>query len=46
MTELVVHFLEAMEVKRDEAKRLGVTPCAIQFFFKVFTEETPVVETS
>ena len=46
MTEMVVHFLEAMEVEGDEAERLRVTLCAIQFFLKRFTEETPVVKTS
>src|SRR5882672_225603 len=44
VTELIVHFLEAVEIQSDEAQRLRVALCAIQFFFKSFTEQAAVVE--
>jgi hypothetical protein len=46
MAVLVIDFLKAMQIENDQAQRMSVTPCAIQFLFKSFVEEAAVVETS
>jgi len=44
MTELIIHFFEAVEIQRDEGQWLRVALCAIQFFFKSFTEQAAIVQ--
>src|SRR5260370_39808325 len=45
MAVLVIYFLEAVQVKGNQSKRLAIAPSAIEFFFKCFSEEPAVVET-
>jgi len=45
MAVLVIYFLEAVQVKGNQSKRLAIAPSAIEFFFKRFSEEPAVMET-
>ena len=45
MTVLVVYFLKAVKIQNDEAERLAVAACAIQFLFERFGEEPAIVKT-
>jgi len=44
VTELIVHFLEAMEIQSDEGQRVRVALRAVQFFVESFTEQAAIVE--
>src|SRR5882757_4326850 len=44
VTELIIHFLEAVEIQSDKGERLRVALGAIQFLFKRLAEQTAVVE--
>jgi len=45
MAVLVIYFLEAVQVKGNQSKRLAIAPSSIEFFFKRFSEEPAVMET-
>jgi len=44
VTELIIHFLEAVEIQSDKGERLRVALGAIQFLFKSLTEQAAIVE--
>ena len=45
MAIFIIHFLKAMQVENDEAKRQSVAACAIQFLLERLGKQTTVVET-
>jgi len=44
MAELIVYFLEAVQVERDKTQRLCVTLGAIEFFFESLAEQAAIVQ--
>src|ERR1051326_6214100 len=45
MAVLVIHFLEAMEIESDQAQRMRIAACAVEFLVKRFVKEATIIKT-
>ena len=44
MSELVIHFLESMQVENDERELVRIADRPVEFFLKVIVEKAPVIK--